>query len=109
MTTAPELIGNDNYETKFGFHDDEAAFFKANPGLSPEVVATISEMKDEPQWMRDFRLRALEYLLQEGRPGLGQRTPQGDRLRQDPLLRPRHRPRRALVGRRPGLHPQHVR
>ena len=60
MTTATSLINADNYETKFGFHDTEAAFFKSNRGLSTDLINMISDMKDEPQWMREFRLNALE-------------------------------------------------
>ena len=54
---APETIVTDY---KYGFFDPEEALFKANKGLTPEIVNMISEMKDEPQWMRDFRLRALD-------------------------------------------------
>ncbi|HXU23995.1 MAG TPA: Fe-S cluster assembly protein SufB, partial [Tepidiformaceae bacterium] len=71
MTATANLIGNDNYETKFGFHDDEAAFFKANKGLSPALVNMISDMKDEPQWMREFRLRALELFNKSEDPAWG--------------------------------------
>ena len=57
MTTAPESIVSDY---KFGFFDEEEALFKANKGLNADIVNMISNMKDEPQWMRDFRLRSLE-------------------------------------------------
>ena len=57
MTTAPESIVSDY---KFGFFDEEEALFKAKKGLNADIVNMISDMKDEPQWMRDFRLRALE-------------------------------------------------
>ncbi len=44
---------------KYGWRDEE---FKAvnipKKGLNAAVVAEISEMKGEPQWMRDFRLKA---------------------------------------------------
>ena len=33
--------------------------YKSPKGLSREVVESISEYKDEPQWMRDFRIKAL--------------------------------------------------
>ena len=56
-------IGNDY---KFGFHDAENYFFKSGRGLSREIVEAISAHKDEPQWMRDFRLKSLEYF--EARP-----------------------------------------
>jgi len=42
---------------KFGFHDDIEPVFKARKGLTREVVSQISEMKHEPGWMRDFRLK----------------------------------------------------
>jgi Fe-S cluster assembly protein SufB len=63
-----ELAGiNADYKEKFGFHDPETGYaYKAPKGLSREVVESISEYKDEPQWMRDFRLKALEHF--ENRP-----------------------------------------
>src|SRR3954467_7624813 len=63
-----ELAGiNADYKEKFGFHDPESGYaYKAPKGLSREVVESISEYKDEPQWMRDFRLEALEHF--ESRP-----------------------------------------
>ena len=56
MTTAISGIG-EGY--KYGFHDDEAPIFKSERGLTPELVERISKMKGEPQWMTDFRLKAL--------------------------------------------------
>ena len=47
-------------EYRYGFHDDIKPVFMARPGLNRDVVAQISEMKGEPAWMRDFRLRSLE-------------------------------------------------
>jgi Fe-S cluster assembly protein SufB len=63
-----ELAGiNADYKEKFGFHDPETGYaYKAPKGLSREVVESISEYKDEPQWMREFRLKALEHF--EARP-----------------------------------------
>ena len=37
------------FDYKYGFHDDEAAAFKAEKGLSERVVRQISEMKGEPE------------------------------------------------------------
>ena len=63
-----DLAGiNADYKEKFGFHDPESGYaYKAPKGLSREVVESISEYKDEPQWMRDFRLKAYEHF--ESRP-----------------------------------------
>ena len=53
-------IGSD-YEVKYGFHVPEDYFFKSGRGLSHELVDAISSHKDEPDWMRKFRHKALEY------------------------------------------------
>ena len=70
--TAPADINTDSYETKYGFFDKDEALFKSNKGLTPEIVAMISEMKDEPQWMRDFRQRSLETFREKSNPAWGE-------------------------------------
>jgi Fe-S cluster assembly protein SufB len=67
------LVGiNADYKEKFGFHDPETGYaFKAPKGLSRELVDQISEFKDEPEWMRDFRLKALEHFLSRPQPTWG--------------------------------------
>ena len=57
MSASAGLIKQDEYQ--WGFHDNEEALYTANKGLTPEIVKTISEIKNEAQWMRDFRLDAL--------------------------------------------------
>ena len=54
-----ENIG-DQYDEKYGFHKPENYSFKSKRGLNRAIVEEISKMKQEPQWMLDFRLRALE-------------------------------------------------
>ena len=58
-------------EYKYGFRDPEHLVFKARKGLNREVVEKISAMKDEPQWMLDFRLRALDHFMQRPMPTWG--------------------------------------
>jgi len=60
-----------NYAEKFGFHDPEKYVFKAKRGLSKEVVEEISWMKQEPQWMRDIRLKALDHFWKRPLPDWG--------------------------------------
>jgi Fe-S cluster assembly protein SufB len=62
---------NSDYTERYGFHDAENYLYKAPKGLSAELVAKISEFKDEPQWMREFRLKALEYFLARPMPTWG--------------------------------------
>ena len=67
------LVGiNAITKEKFGFHDPETGYaFKAPKGLSKELVEQISEFKNEPQWMREFRLKALEHFLARPQPTWG--------------------------------------
>ncbi len=45
---------------KYDFRNEEKYVFKSRKGIDREIVAQISEMKSEPDWMRDFRFRSLE-------------------------------------------------
>jgi Fe-S cluster assembly protein SufB len=58
-------------EYKYGFRDEEDYVFKSGRGLSEEVVRHISKMKDEPEWMLEFRLKALEYFYKRPMPTWG--------------------------------------
>jgi Fe-S cluster assembly protein SufB len=63
-------IGGD-YAEKYGFHDPEQFVFKAERGLTEEVVRQISGHKDEPKWMLDYRLKSLEYFKARPLPEWG--------------------------------------
>src|SRR6187397_3440762 len=69
--TETEVVAGIGNEYKYGFHDPEDYFFKSGRGLSPELVAAISEHKNEPEWMRKFRLKSLEYFLARPLPEWG--------------------------------------
>ena len=57
---------------KYGFHDSEDNYsFKSGRGLTREIVCQISEMKNEPQWMREFRLKALDVFMRKPMPTWG--------------------------------------
>lgn len=60
---------NDDY--KYGFRDDFKYAFKSGKGLNRNVVEQISEMKSEPAWMRDFRLKGLEVFQNRPTPTWG--------------------------------------
>jgi Fe-S cluster assembly scaffold protein SufB len=60
------------YDEKYGFHvSDDKYAFKSRKGLTREIVAEISEMKGEPQWMRDFRLRSYDIFMKKPLPTWG--------------------------------------
>ena len=67
---ADELAGV-KQEYKYGFHDQEDYVFKSRRGLSREIVEEISAMKGEPDWMRQFRLKALDYFNRKPMPAWG--------------------------------------
>ncbi len=62
---------NQDYLEKYGFHDPEEYLLKAPKGLSHEVVEMISRHKEEPDWMRAIRHRALDTFLAKPMPGWG--------------------------------------
>ena len=66
-------IGSD-YAAKYGFHNGDTPedyFFKSGRGLSHELVEMISEHKNEPDWMRKFRHKSLDYFLARPLPTWG--------------------------------------
>ena len=65
------LQGQAAYKNKYGFSKPENYVFKAKKGLSKNVVEQISSMKNEPEWMREFRLKALEIFLAKKMPTWG--------------------------------------
>lgn len=58
-------------EYKYGFRDPETYVFKSQKGLNREVVQQISAMKGEPEWMLEFRLKALEHFMARPMPTWG--------------------------------------
>src|SRR5881296_322690 len=69
--TVPKLDLREGYTEKYGFHDDEQSVFRSRRGLDAEIVSQISEMKGEPAWMRDYRLKALEIFERKPLPTWG--------------------------------------
>jgi Fe-S cluster assembly protein SufB len=58
-------------EYQYGFHDVETPVFKSERGLNHAVIDEISDQKNEPQWMRDFRHQALDIFLSKPLPTWG--------------------------------------
>lgn len=56
---------------QFGFKDPETYVYKSSKGLNEDVVRQISLQKGEPQWMLEFRLRALEHFQKRPMPTWG--------------------------------------
>jgi Fe-S cluster assembly protein SufB len=66
---APAGPGALDQDYRHGFHDSEDAYaFKSAKGLTREIVERISSMKSEPEWMRTFRLKALDLFRSKPMP-----------------------------------------
>jgi Fe-S cluster assembly protein SufB len=72
---ATEVASNPHDEigeiNKYDFRTESKYVFKARKGINPEIVSQISDMKGEPAWMRDFRLRSLEIFNSKPMPRWG--------------------------------------
>ncbi len=44
----------------YDFRNDSSGDYKVDAGLTPEIVEQISREKNDPDWMREFRLKGLE-------------------------------------------------
>ena len=67
-----ELIeGLDLDQYKYDFRTEDKPVFRTEPGLTEDVVRAISAHKDEPQWMPDFRLKALKVYQAKPMPTWG--------------------------------------
>ncbi|MBL8848934.1 MAG: Fe-S cluster assembly protein SufB [Planctomycetaceae bacterium] len=63
-------VGVGDYQ--FGFHDPTDKYaFTSRRGLDRDIVAQISELKGEPAWMRDFRLKSFEIFESKPMPNWG--------------------------------------
>ena len=73
MTDSTETKADiDIGEYQYGFHDPTDYYsFISRKGLDREIVGLISEMKKEPGWMREFRLKSLDIFEQKPMPHWG--------------------------------------
>lgn len=56
---------------EYGFSDGDNSIHKFPKGLSREVVKLISEIKNEPKWMLEFRLKSFDAFLELDNPKWG--------------------------------------
>ncbi len=64
---AREAVG----EYKAGWHDPENSTIRFDFGLSEGVVRQISELKEEPEWMTDIRVKAFKHFSERPMPTWG--------------------------------------
>ncbi len=69
--TAEAAVGIDLGKYKLGWSDEEDYVFKPRKGLDEEIIREMSALKNEPQWMLDFRLRAYKIFQRKPMPNWG--------------------------------------
>ena len=62
-----DIIG----DYKFGFKTDSKSVMDTGKGINEEVVREISEIKGEPEWMTDFRVKAYHRFMSKPNPTWG--------------------------------------
>ena len=56
---------------KYGFKNEDVSILNTGKGLNEDVVRAISKLKNEPEWMLEFRLKALKAFNQLPLPSFG--------------------------------------
>ena len=70
-TSDREALAGVKDEYRYGFSMPEEYVFKSRKGLDHEIVDQISDLKNEPDWMREFRHRSLDIFLSKPMPTWG--------------------------------------
>ena len=73
-THETDVVREIRSDYKYGFSNPDDAkdyFFKSGRGISHEVVEAIAEHKNEPDWMRTFRHKSLDYFFARPMPSWG--------------------------------------
>ncbi|MDD6222556.1 MAG: Fe-S cluster assembly protein SufB, partial [Lachnospiraceae bacterium] len=77
----PEIQGVN--QSIYDFRYETHASFETDAGLTPEIVEQISKEKNDPDWMREFRLKSLEIYQKTAVPNWG---PPLDGLNMDQII-----------------------
>tara|TARA_B100001750_G_scaffold247508_2_gene273497 strand:- start:177 stop:1586 length:1410 start_codon:yes stop_codon:yes gene_type:complete len=64
---ARDVVGD--YEA--GWHDPETSTIRFDAGLSEQIVRDISELKNEPEWMTEVRVKAYHHFIKQPMPSWG--------------------------------------
>ncbi|MBQ9328312.1 MAG: Fe-S cluster assembly protein SufB [Solobacterium sp.] len=71
MANENDEILSSQDEYKYGFVDKDISIFDTGKGISEEVVRTISKIKNEPEWMTEFRVKAYHQFASMPMPEWG--------------------------------------
>src|SRR3989338_9084504 len=60
-----------DFNYKYGFAMPDKSTYKTKRGLNERTVQEISEIKKEPKWMTDFRIKSYRTFLDKPMPSWG--------------------------------------
>ena len=56
---------------KYGFKDEDVSIIKTDVGLNEDIIRQISKLKNEPEWMLEYRLKSYKAFLKLPLPSYG--------------------------------------
>ena len=56
---------------KYGFKDEDVSIVKTDIGLNEDIIRQISKLKNEPEWMLEYRLKSYKAFLKLPLPSFG--------------------------------------
>ena len=83
VNTKEKTYVDDIDRSIYDFRFEEKDFFRAEGGLTPEIVKQISKEKNDPEWMKEFRLKSLNIYNKMPVPDWG---PSIDELNMDNIV-----------------------
>ena len=71
MENSTDFLRNIGANDQYGFKEPEEFVFKSRKGLDQSVIRQISRLKNEPEWMLNFRLNAFHQYINKPMPSWG--------------------------------------
>ena len=68
---AKEDLNIPTNNAEYDFIDEDVSVFKTPKGLNEDIVREISRIKNEPEWMLEFRLKAFRHFINSPLPNFG--------------------------------------
>lgn len=58
-------------EYQYGFQDEDVSVYKTSKGVNEEIIREISKIKEEPEWMLNYRLESYRHFISQEMPSFG--------------------------------------
>ena len=64
-----DILKDNDY--KFGFKNEDVSIKKTDRGINEDIIKEISHLKNEPEWMLEFRLKSYHEFMKRPLPSFG--------------------------------------